>query len=71
MGKAHKGNGIHIITQVSAGLLEKETAFQKTENWLFTLQIYFAFIDLNTKPKQATTSVFNLCLHCTDFRYSA
>lgn len=32
MGKAHKGNGIHIITQVSAGLLEKETAFQNTEN---------------------------------------
>ena len=71
MGKAHKGNGIHIITQVSARLLENKTAFQNTENWLFTLQIYFVFIDLDTKPEQATTSIFNFCLHCTNFRYSA
>lgn len=30
----------------------KEKAFQNTENWLFTLQIYFVFIDLTMEAKK-------------------
>lgn len=30
----------------------KQSAFQNTENWLFALQIYFVFIDLNMEVRR-------------------
>lgn len=53
MGKAHRRDGIHVLSQSWApnSLPWKETALQNTENWLFTVQIYFVFIDLTTEAK--------------------